>query len=128
MARIASVNIPTQKRVEIALTYIKGLGLRTSQKILEELNINPDTRVKDLSETEIIKIRENIEKKYTVEADLSREVMTNINRLKEIGAYRGLRHKVGLPVRGQKTKKNARTKKGKKVTIGSGKKKSAEKT
>lgn len=123
MARIASVNIPNEKRVEIGLTYIKGIGLKTSQTILNELNISVDIRVKDLTDADINKIREYIEKKYTTEADLSRQIMMNINRLKEIGAYRGLRHKVGLPLRGQKTKTNARTKKGKRLTVGSGKKK-----
>ncbi len=128
MARIAGTNIPEQKRVEISLTYIYGVGLSTSQKILQELNINPDTRVKDLNESELGSIREYIDKNLTVEADLSRVVTGNIKRLKEIGAYRGLRHKASLPVRGQRTKTNARTKRGKKVTVGSGRKKAAAKT
>lgn len=128
MARISGVNIPNEKRVEIALTYIKGIGLKRSQNILESVNINPDTKAKDLNETEINRIREFIEKNYITEADLSRDVLRNINRLKEIGAYRGLRHKAGLPVRGQRTKTNSRTKRGKKVTVGSGRKKAAAKT
>ncbi len=128
MARIAGTNIPEQKRVEVSLTYIYGIGLSTSQKILEQLKINPDTRVKDLNETELGAIREYIDKNLTVEADLSRVVTGNIKRLKEIGAYRGLRHKASLPVRGQRTKTNARTKRGKKVTVGSGRKKAAAKT
>lgn len=128
MARIAGVNIPNEKRIEIALTYIKGIGLSRSQKILKDTNISPDLRAKDLTETDTSKIREIIEKNYIVEADLTREVMTNINRLKEINSYRGSRHKTNLPLRGQKTKKNARTKKGKKVTVGSGRKKAATKT
>lgn len=128
MARIAGVNIPNEKRVEISLTYIKGIGLSSSRNILKEANINPDIRVKDLSEVEINKIREIIEKNYKVEGDLIREVASNIKRLKEIGSYRGARHSAGLPVRGQRTKTNARTKKGKRVTIGSGRKKPAAKT
>ncbi|HSH31504.1 MAG TPA: 30S ribosomal protein S13 [Candidatus Saccharimonadales bacterium] len=128
MARIAGVNIPTEKRVEVALTAIYGIGPATSQKVLSASRINPDTRVKDLTEPEIAKIREVIEKDHQVEGDLSRLVSLNINRLKEINAYRGLRHKAGLPVHGQRTKTNARTKRGKKVTMGSGRKKSAAKT
>ncbi len=128
MARIAGTNIPEQKRVEVSLTYIYGIGLTTSQKMLQDLNINPDTRVKDLNEKELGSIREYIDKNLTVEADLSRVVTGNIKRLKEIGAYRGLRHKASLPVRGQRTKTNARTKRGKKVTVGSGRKKAAAKT
>jgi small subunit ribosomal protein S13 len=128
MARIAGTNIPTDKRVEISLTYIYGIGLTTSQKILSELKINPNTRVKDLNEDELTGIREYIDKNLTVEADLSRVVTSNVKRLKEIGAYRGLRHKANLPVRGQRTKTNARTKRGKRVTVGSGRKKAAAKT
>ncbi|HBG81341.1 TPA: 30S ribosomal protein S13 [candidate division CPR2 bacterium] len=128
MARIAGVDIPKEKRVEIALTYIYGIGLKTSQKILEAAKVNPNTRVKDLAESEISKIRELIEKGNSVEGDLRREVSLNIKRLKEIGSYRGIRHKLGLPLRGQKTKTNARTKRGRKMTMGSGKKKSAQKT
>ena len=128
MARIAGVNIPNEKRVEVSLTYIKGIGLSSSKKILKETGINSDTRVKNLSDPEVNKIREIIEKNYRVEGDMIREVTSDIKRLKEIGSYRGVRHKAGLPVRGQRTKTNARTKKGKKVTIGSGRKKPAAKT
>jgi small subunit ribosomal protein S13 len=128
MARISGVNIPDAKRIEIALTYIFGIGLTTSQKILEVTGINADTRVKDLTEPEIIKLREYIDKNYHVEGDLQREISLNIKRLKEINSYRGLRHKANLPVRGQRTKTNARTKRGRKVTMGSGRKKSAAKT
>ena len=113
MARIAGTNIPTEKRLEISLTYIYGIGLVTSQKILKELNIDGNTRVKDVPESELTKIREYIDKNITVEADLSRVVSGNIKRLKEIKAYRGLRHSAGLPSRGQRTKTNARTKRGK---------------
>lgn len=128
MARVAGTNIPNEKRVEIGLTYIQGVGLSTSHKILQSLKINPDTRVKDLTEDELARIREFIDKNYQVEADLTRLVSLNIKRLREIGAYRGLRHKAGLPVRGQRTKTNARTKRGKRRTAGSGKKKAAAKT
>jgi small subunit ribosomal protein S13 len=123
LARISGVNIPTDKRVEIALTYIYGIGLTRSQKILSQANINPDVRVKDMTETEINRIREILEKNYKVEGDLRREVTQNISRLKEILSYRGIRHKLGLPVNGQRTKTNSRTKRGKRVTMGSGKKK-----
>ena len=125
MARIAGVDIPNQKRVEIALTYIYGIGLTTSQKMLAEVGINPDTRVKDLSETEISKLRDYIEHNLKVEGDLRREVSLNIKRLMEIGCYRGVRHRRGLPVRGQNTKQNARTRKGPKKTI-AGKKKAGK--
>jgi small subunit ribosomal protein S13 len=128
MARIAGVNIPTDKRVEVALTYIYGIGRNTSGKILAAAKVDPNTRVKSLSEAEISKIREQIEQNYQVEGDLSRVVSGNVKRLKEINAYRGLRHKNNLPVRGQRTKTNARTKRGKKVTVGSGRKKAASKT
>jgi small subunit ribosomal protein S13 len=128
MVRVAGANIPAEKRAEISLTYIQGIGLSTSRKILQLLKINPDTRVKDLTEDELSRIREFIDKNYQVEADLSRQVSLNIKRLREIGAYRGLRHKAGLPVRGQRTKTNARTKRGKRRTAGSGKKKAAAKT
>ena len=128
MARISGVNIPEPKRIEVALTYIFGIGSATSRKILIAVGINPDTRVKDLTEAEISKLREQIDKNYRVEGDLQREVSLNIKRLKEINSYRGLRHKANLPVRGQRTKTNARTKRGKKVTMGSGRKKSAAKT
>ena len=122
MARIAGVDLPRDKRVEVGLTYIYGIGRPTSNKILKELNINPDTRVKDLTENEVNALRNILDEKYTVEGDLRREVNLNIKRLIEIGSYRGLRHRRGLPVRGQKTKTNARTRKGPKRTI-AGKKK-----
>ena len=128
MARIAGTNIPTEKRLEVALTYIYGIGLKTSQDMLKNLNIDPNQRVKSVSESDLSKIREYIDKNLTVEADLSRVVSGNIKRLKEIKSYRGLRHSAGLPSRGQRTKTNARTKRGKKVTMGSGKKKAAAKT
>ena len=128
MARIAGTNIPSEKRLEIALTYVYGIGLKTSQKMLADLNIDPNVRVKDMTEADQTKIREYIDKNLTVEADLSRVVTGNIKRLKEIKAYRGLRHSAGLPSRGQRTKTNARTKRGRKVTVGSGRKKSAAKT
>jgi len=127
LARIAGVNIPTDKRVEIALTYIYGVGLTRSQKILKQTNVSPDTRVKDLTEGEIGRIREVLEKNYKIEGDLRREVTLNVARLKEVGSYRGTRHKLGLPVRGQRTKTNSRTKRGgKRVTVGSGKKKTSK--
>ncbi len=128
MARIAGTNIPTEKRLEISLTYVYGVGLKTSQKILKNLSIDPNQRVKDVSESDLTKIREYIDKNLIVEADLSRIVSGNVKRLKEIKAYRGLRHSAGLPSRGQRTKTNARTKRGRKVTVGSGRKKSAAKT
>ena len=118
MARIAGVDLPRDKRVEVGLTYIYGIGRPTSNKILKELNINPDTRVKDLTEIEVNALRNILDEKYTVEGDLRREVNLNIKRLIEIGSYRGLRHRRGLPVRGQKTKTNARTRKGPKKTVG----------
>lgn len=122
MARIAGVDLPNDKRVEIALTYIFGVGKKTSAQILSDSSINPDTRVKDLTEEEIAHIREKIENNYNVEGDLRREISLNIKRLTEIGCYRGRRHRMGLPVRGQRTKTNARTRKGPKRTI-AGKKK-----
>ena len=128
MARVAGVNIPNEKRVEIGLTYIFGIGLTTSKKIITQTKINPDTRVKDLTEAELEKIREFIGKTIRVEGDLKMEVTQNIKRLKEISAYRGTRHTKGLPVRGQRTKTNARTKRGRKITVGSGRKPSAQKT
>jgi small subunit ribosomal protein S13 len=128
MARISGVNIPDAKRVEIALTYVFGIGGTTSRKILAATGVNPDTRVKDLTEAEVSKLREYIDKNHRVEGDLQREVALNIKRLKEINSYRGLRHKANLPVHGQRTKTNARTKRGKKITMGSGRKKSAAKT
>lgn len=118
MARIAGVDLPREKRVEIGLTYIYGIGLPTSQKILSDTGISPDIRVKDLSEDEVSRIREYIEKHLHVEGDLKREVGLNIKRLMEIGCYRGVRHRKGLPVRGQNTKQNARTRKGPKRTVG----------
>lgn len=122
MARIAGVDLPRDKRIEIAMTYIYGVGLPTSQKVLKEADVNPDTRVKDLTEDELGRIRSVLEKTTIVEGDLRREVALNIKRLTEIGCYRGIRHRRGLPVRGQKTKTNARTRKGPKRTV-SGKRK-----
>lgn len=122
MARIAGIDLPREKRVEIGLTYIYGIGLATSQKILTVTGINPDTRVKDLSEEEVNEIRTYINKNLMVEGDLRRDVALNIKRLVEIGSYRGIRHRRGLPVRGQKTKTNARTRKGPKKTIANKKK------
>ncbi len=117
MARIEGVDLPRNKRVEIGLTYIFGIGRNTSQAILGQTGINPDTRVKDLTETEITALRESITQNYKVEGDLRREVQMNIKRLIEIGCYRGLRHRRSLPVRGQRTKTNARTRKGPKKTV-----------
>lgn len=122
MARISGVDLPREKRVEVGLTYIFGIGLPSSKKILEETGINPDTRVKDLTEDEISKLREVIDRDYTVEGDLRRDVALNIKRLMEIGCYRGIRHRKGLPVRGQRTKTNARTRKGPARTIANKKK------
>ena len=118
MARIASVDLPRDKRVEIALTYIYGIGLTTSQEIIKTTGVNPDTRVRDLTEEEVAKLREAIDKGYKVEGDLRREEQLNIKRLIEIGSYRGRRHRQGLPVRGQRTKTNARTRKGPRKTVG----------
>lgn len=122
MARIAGVDLPRDKRVEIGLTYIFGIGLPTSKDILSKSGINPDTRVKDLTEKEVSSLRHIIENDIIVEGDLRREVSMNIKRLKEIGSYRGIRHRRGLPVRGQKTKTNARTRKGPKRSAGRKKK------
>lgn len=122
MARIAGVDLPREKRVEIGLTYVFGIGRTSANKILKDTGINPDTRVKDLTEEEIAKIRDAIDHEYTVEGDLRREVALNIKRLTEIGSYRGVRHRKGLPVRGQRTKTNARTRKGPKRTIANKKK------
>ena len=122
MARIAGVDLPREKRVEIGLTYIYGIGRTKSNEILKTAGINPDTRVKDLSEDEVIKIREIIDKGYKVEGDLRRETALNIKRLMEIGSYRGLRHRKGLPVRGQRTRTNARTRKGPAKTVANKKK------
>ena len=122
MARIAGVDLPREKRVEIGLTYIFCVGLSTSQKVLKEAGVNPDTRVKDLTDDEVSRIREVLDKTAQVEGDLRREIALNIKRLTEIGCYRGQRHRRGLPVRGQNTKNNARTRKGPKRTV-SGKRK-----
>jgi small subunit ribosomal protein S13 len=122
MARIAGVDLPREKRVEIGLTYIFGIGRTTATRILRETGVNPDTRIKDLSESEVAKLREYIDREVKVEGDLRREVGLNIKRLMEIGCYRGIRHRRGLPVRGQSTKQNARTRKGPKKTV-SGRKK-----
>ena len=122
MARIAGVDLPREKRVEIGLTYIFGIGRTRSNEILAKTGINPDTRVKDLTEDEAGAIRKIIDAEYVVEGDLRREVSLNIKRLMEIGSYRGIRHRRGLPVRGQKTKTNARTRKGPKKTVGRKKK------
>lgn len=122
MARIAGVDIPREKRVEISLTYIYGIGRPKANQILKEAGINPDTRVKDLTEEEVNRIRDYIDKNIKVEGDLRREISLNIKRLMEIGSYRGLRHRRGLPVRGQRTKTNARTRKGPRRTIANKKK------
>jgi small subunit ribosomal protein S13 len=118
MARIAGIDIPREKRVEISLTYIYGIGLPTSQKILAQANINPDTRVRDLTDDQVTRLREIIDRRYKVEGDLRRELAMNIKRLQEIGSYRGLRHRRNLPVRGQRTKTNARQRRGPKRTVG----------
>ena len=123
MARIAGVNIPPQKRVEIGLTYIYGVGRSTSNKVLEGLGINPDTKVRDLTEEEVVRLREAIDGEVTVEGDLRRERSQNIKRLMDIGCYRGIRHRRGMPVNGQRTKTNARTRKGPKKTVGARRKK-----
>ena len=122
MARIAGVDLPREKRVEIGLTYIYGIGRVSSNKILEAANVDPSTRVKDLTDDEVKRISEVIDAEYMVEGDLRREVALNIKRLQEIGCYRGIRHRKGLPVRGQKTKTNARTRKGPKRTVANKKK------
>ncbi|MBE7034704.1 MAG: 30S ribosomal protein S13 [Ruminococcaceae bacterium] len=122
MARISGVDLPRDKRVEIGLTYVFGIGLTSSRKILAATGINPDTRVKDLTEDEVSKLREIIDRDYTVEGDLRRNVALDIKRLMEIGCYRGIRHRKGLPVRGQRTKTNARTRKGPARTIANKKK------
>lgn len=125
MARIAGINIPKEKRVEVSLTYIKGIGRSKSREILKKLNINPNTRVLDLTEVQVDLLREEIAKSPT-EGDLRRKISLDIKRLQDIGSYRGYRHKRNLPVRGQRTKTNARTKRGKKVTVGSGRKKDSK--
>ena len=122
MARIAGIDLPKEKRVEIGLTYIYGIGRTSSKKILDEAGINPDTRVKDLTDAEEAKLREIISHEYTVEGDLRRNVAMDIKRLTEIGCYRGIRHRRGLPVRGQRSKTNARTRKGPKRTVANKKK------
>jgi small subunit ribosomal protein S13 len=127
MARIAGVNIPREKRVEIGLTYIFGIGRSTSNKVLKELGLNPDTKVRDLTEEEVARLRNHIDASLTVEGDLRRERSQNIKRLMEIGCYRGLRHRRGLPVHGQNTKNNARTRKGPKRMQVAGKKKATKK-
>ncbi len=123
MARIAGVNIPPQKRVEIGLTYIYGVGRSTSNTILSRLSIDPDTKVRDLTEEEVVRLREAIDGSVTVEGDLRRERSQNIKRLMDIGCYRGIRHRRGMPVDGQRTKTNARTRKGPKKTVGARRKK-----
>ena len=122
MARIAGIDLPREKRVEIALTYIFGIGRKSANDILKLANVNPDTRVKDLTEDQEAALRDVIDKNYTIEGDLRREVALNIKRLAEIGCYRGMRHRRGLPVRGQRTKTNARTRKGPKRTVANKKK------
>ena len=122
MARISGVDLPREKRIEIGLTYIYGIGLTSSQRILKEANVNPDTRVRDLTDDEVKRISEIINETQMVEGDLRREIAMNIKRLQEIGCYRGIRHRKGLPVRGQKTKTNARTRKGPKRTVANKKK------
>ena len=122
MARISGVDLPREKRVEIGLTYIYGIGRTSADKILAAANVNPDTRVRDLTDEEVRRISEVINADYTVEGDLRREIAMNIKRLQEIGCYRGIRHRKGLPVRGQKTKTNARTRKGPRKTVANKKK------
>ncbi|MEW9122260.1 MAG: 30S ribosomal protein S13 [Thermotaleaceae bacterium] len=123
MARIAGVDLPREKRVEIGLTYIFGIGRNTSNSILTKAGVNPDTRIRDLTEEEVGKLRQIIDNEYKVEGDLRRDIALNIKRLKEIGCYRGIRHRRNLPVRGQRTKTNARTRKGPRKTVGRKKKK-----
>jgi small subunit ribosomal protein S13 len=117
MARIAGVDLPRDKRVEISLTYIYGIGRTTSRRILDAANVHPDTRVRDLAETDVARLREVIDRTYRVEGDLRREIAMNIKRLQEIGCYRGIRHRKGLPVRGQRTRTNARQKRGARKTV-----------
>ena len=128
MARIAGVDLPREKRTEIGLTYIYGIGRPTAVKILKETGVNPDTRVKDLTETDVSRLREYIDKHVTVEGDLKRDVQLSIKRLTEIGCFRGVRHRKNLPVRGQSSKRNARTRKGKRRTVGHTRKPVASKT
>ena len=127
MARIAGVNIPTQKRVVIALQYIHGIGKAHAKEIIEKVGVTPERRVSELTDAEVLQIRETIDRDYTVEGDLRRETATNIKRLMDLGCYRGLRHRRGLPVRGQNTKTNARTRKGPKRMQVAGKKKAGKK-
>lgn len=127
MPRIAGVDLPREKRAEIALTYIFGIGLSSSRQILSKAGVNPDTRMRDMTEDEAARINEIIQREYVVEGDLRREIQSNIKRLIEIGAYRGLRHRRGLPVRGQRTRTNARTRKGRAKTV-AGKKRALRKT
>lgn len=122
MARISGVDLPREKRVEIGLTYVYGIGRVSATRILEQANVNPDTRCRDLTDEEVGRIRDIIDAEYTVEGDLKREIALNIKRLQEMGCYRGIRHRKGLPVRGQKTKTNARTRKGPKRTVANKKK------
>ena len=122
MARISGVDLPRDKRVEIGLTYIFGIGRVSSNKILDKANVNPDTRVRDLNDDEVARIRDIVDAEYMVEGDLRRETALNIKRLQEIGCYRGIRHRKGLPVRGQNTKNNARTRKGPRRTVANKKK------
>lgn len=128
MARIAGINIPNNKNIEIGLSYLYGIGRTLALKVAAEANIDPATKIGDLSEAELERLRVIVDRSYKVEGDLKMEVNQNIKRLKEISAYRGTRHARNLPVRGQRTKTNARTKRGRKVTVGSGRKKSSEKT
>ncbi|MDH7497074.1 MAG: 30S ribosomal protein S13 [Syntrophomonadaceae bacterium] len=123
MARLAGVDLPRDKRIVVALTYIFGIGRSTAEKIVAETGVNPDTRVKDLTEEEISRLRDNIDRNYRVEGDLRREITMSIKRLMDIGCYRGIRHRRGLPVRGQRTKTNARTRKGPRRTVGAKRKK-----
>jgi len=123
MARISGVDLPREKRIEIALTYIYGIGLHTSQTLLTRTGVNPDTRVRDLTDDEVNRLRDIVDKEMRVEGDLRREISMNIKRLIDIGSYRGLRHRRGMPVRGQRTRTNARTRRGPKRAIGVGKKK-----
>ena len=122
MARIAGIDLPRDKRIEIGLTYIYGIGISSAKKILEATGVNPDTRVKDLTEADVSKLRESIDRDYSVEGDLRRDIAMDIKRLIEIGSYRGLRHKKGLPCKGQRTKTNARTRKGPRKTMANKKK------
>jgi len=123
MARISGIDLPREKRVEVGLTYIFGIGLHTSQQLLKRTGVNPDTRIRDLTDDEVNRLRDIVDKEMRVEGDLRREISMNIKRLMDIGSYRGLRHRRGMPVRGQRTKTNARTRRGPKRAIGLGRKK-----